>query len=71
MPSESVLYCFSRKHDAEMLASHIAKHGGKLGYATVCKNADGTYYVINQLNNKKEDGLSFAAMLEYVLRKWW
>lgn len=70
MPSDSVMYCFSRKEDAEKLSEQIKESKGRLGYCTVFHNA-GDYSVFNPLNNTHHKHMSFGEMLEFILRKWW
>lgn len=70
MPSESTLYCFRRKKDAEKLAEHINIGGGNLGYCTA-RIDDGTYSVYNPLNSTNHKFNSYGEMLEFILRKWW
>lgn len=70
MPSDSAMYCFNRKKDAESLAKIIDRKGGKLGYCTIV-HSGGRYSVLNPLSGALNSNLTFAEMLEFILRKWW
>lgn len=70
MPSDSVMYCFKRRKDAEKLSEQIKESNGCLGYCIVYPK-EGQYSVYNPLNGTSHKNMSFGEVLEFILRKWW